>query len=986
MNYKNILKVSLAVLASVAVIAGCAKKEFEEITEISLSRCLEPQNLSARVDAATGDNVIFGWDVNKDAQLYLLTVYGDAELTKEVKNWELAPSAVPFLTRLTADEKYWFTVQAFRVDADGFRVEESASKIAVYDSESGIKTYAVKDNLFLELAGISENSVSLSWSKDVSDYEEVTELHAVPVKGGKTVKKELTAAEKTAAAATIDGLEASTEYQITLFYLSASRGTKDVWTKAAQGSAVRISTSEELKSAVASGGEYYLAYTEDVYSMGSAKPVSSLTLIGESGPEGERPAITGAVDISSILASGSSIRLEGLKFADNGSNSHLVTFSDDAAPASVDKIEVVNCEISGYKAGLFSLNKKGGFSANEISFETCDIFNILGSGGDGFDVRQPCNIKSVKFINNTIYDGFRTFVRLDQVEGIVIESFDIENNTIKNVATMDDGNNRAFFSPYIQTKLILKKNLFLYEDGGKTDESVVDKAQLVHDNSKTVDPEITASDNYVFAQGKDFFKRKSAADLGAKIMTVDPCYNSKGNFFQLAAQDLIDGQIGASKWWISYVEKPEDLTQNVVSAPHVWNLQDASLFAGEVKNSRVRDELLLVGTEQTPLNADGGINFLGATVVSRRGMPEEGYVAFKIDRPGSVDLLVTDPSKTGASVVVALADDKGIEVKGGVAASTAGVQKVLIPEVNGEGTVYLYANGAISLSKLAFSEDTKGGNKVLATPKLTIEPVTLKEGEEQEVTVTWDAIANAASYELKFNKRPVELEEGALSYTVPAETIAALEAGLYNFTIQAFPVEENIYYEKSEIGTSSIAVQPQGGGEEVVEQSLVWDFTAEYISDISVQDNQVYLYDAGTIEATTSFAENKLYFSPNGKAVKHASKASNADGVTYHTITYGGGAAYMFIHTSKSGKLKVTATVGKSVADNGNCKLGVKIGDKVIGENVDLVCYDQDKALLGAEVYEWDITNENGEAQDIQIVKPGGSNSPWIYEVVFIAK
>lgn len=823
MNYKNILKVSLAVLASVAVLAGCAKKEFEEITEITLSRCLEPQNLSARVDVATGDNVLFGWDVNKDAQLYLLTVYGDAELTNEVKNWELEPSAVPFLTRLTADQKYWFTVQAFRVDADGFRIEESASKIAVFDSESGIKTYAVKDNLFLEITGVSENSVSLAWSKDVSDFEEVTDLQAVPVKGGKTVKKELSAAEKTAAAATIDGLEASTEYQVTLFYLSASRGTKDVWTKAAQGSATRITTSEELKSAVASGGEYYLAYTEDVYSMSTAKPVSSLTLIGEAGPEGERPAITGAVEISSALASGSSIRLEGLKFADNGSNSFLLTFTDDAAAASVDKIEVVNCEISGYKSGLFSLNKKGGFSANEISFETCDIFNILGSGGDGFDVRQPCNIKSVKFINNTIYDGFRTFVRLDQVGGIVIESFDIENNTIKNVATMDDGNNRAFFSPYVQTKLILKKNLFLYEDGGKTDEGVVDKAQLVHENTKTVDPEITASDNYVFAQGKDFFKRKTAADLGAKVMTVDPCYNSKGNFFQLAAQDLIDGQIGASKWWISYVEKPEDLTQNVVSAPHVWNLQDASLFAGEVKNSRVRDELLLVGTEETPLNADGGINFLGATVVSRRGMPEEGYAAFKVDAPGSVDILLADPAKTGGSVVIALADDNGIAIQGGAAVSSDGVQKILVPKVDGEGTIYIYALGAVSMTKLAWSADTEGGNKVLATPKPVVEPVTVMEGEETAVTLTWEAVDNAASYQVVFNKR-TQTPQTELSFTVPAEDIAALKAGLYNFTVQALPGEDDIYYMKSEPGAASFAIQPKGG-EEQVEVTLTWNFS-----------------------------------------------------------------------------------------------------------------------------------------------------------------
>ena len=975
MNYKNILKVSLAALASLAMLAGCAKKEFNEITQLTLKRSLEPQNLSARVDVTTGDYVIFGWDVNKDADEYELVVYTDEAMTVEGYSWTLAASEVPFKTRLTADQKYWFSVQAYRVDAEGVKIESTASNLAIFDGS--VKTYAVKDNLYLEVTGRTETTLSVAWSKEVSDYEEVTDLKAVPVKGGKTVTKEISAAEKTAAAATIEGLAPSTEYQVTLFYMSASRGAKDTWTKAEKGSAITISTEEELKTALVAGGDYYLSLSGSPYNVSDIKPASSVSLVGELDADGSRPVVIARVLLDDIAA-GSSLYFEGISFNGNADKSRVVE-RNTAVELDIKSIKLVNCEVVNYKAGLFYEGDKAAaaIKVDEIVFDSCEIHDILADGGDAFDIRKNGQVNTVIFNNNTIWNGIRTLFRIDQVDANMLGKVEFTNNTVKNICTINNSNNRGLFAFYVPVEFVLKNNLFLWEDGGKTAETEVDYTQLIQDNSKTVVPTMTASNNYTYAQGKDFFRKVDAATAGFKILTADPCYNSKGNFFQLAAQDLIEGQVGASKWWISYVEKPEDLTQHALTAAHTWDLQNATLFAGEVKNSRVRDELMLVGTEATPLNADGGINFLSPSVLTRKGVPTEGYASFKVTKAGSVDLLVADPTRAGGSLVVALYDDNGLAIQGGAAVSSDGVQKVLVPEVKGEGTVYLYALGPVSLTKLAWSEDTKGGNKVLATPRLTVDPVTVKEGEEAEVRVSWEPVEHAASYELKFNKRPVELEEGALSYTVPAETIAALEAGLYNFTIQALPVDGDIYYVKSENGSAAVAIQPKGG-EEVVEKSLVWDFTAEYISAINVSDSQTYLYDAGTVEATTTFGDDKLYFSPNGKAVKHAPKACDADGITYQPITYGGGAAYMFIHTSRSGKLRVTATVGKSVTETGNCKLGVKIGGEVIGENVELLCFDPSKAGMGAEVYEWDITNESGAPQDIQIVKPGGSNSPFI--------
>ena len=925
MKYKTIMKYVLAAVAASSLFAACVKtREFDEITEVKLARCLEPQKLSGKVDVTTGDYVTFGWTVNKDAGEYELVVYKDEARTQEEFSWTLSPDQVPFKTRLTADEDYWFTVQAYRVDADGLKVAGSESVVAVYDGK--ITTYAVKDNLFLEVSGRTASSVSLKWSNKASDYKEVTHLTAHPVKGGDDVTKELNTAEATAAAATVDGLDASKEYQVTLFYKSASRGAVDTWTLAAPGTMTVIGTEEELKAAVAAGGEYFLSASAVPYPMGTAKPATSLTLVGELDADGKMPVVTGAVDISSVIADGSSIRLENVYFADDASNSFLINFSDNDNAVSLNKVEVVNCEISGYKSGIFYNNKAGGLTVSEILFEGCLIHNIVGSGGDCFDLRKKTTVGTVRFSNNTIWDGARTFVRIDGADsngndmGVDITNFVFENNTVKGISVVKDSNNQGLFAIKKAMAMTLKKNIFLWEDGGETDEATPDKAQLFRDNEAIVVPTLTASDNYAYAVGKDFFKKVTAAEAGFTDLTEDPCYNSKGNYFQLENPDLIKAKVGASKWWISYVEQEEDLTQNVITEAHTWNLLNATLFAGEVKNSRVRDELLLVGTEATPLNADDGINFLSATELNKKGIPTAGYLAFKVKNPGSVDLQVSGGS--GAGVVVALYDDNGLSVLGGAipSATNPGVQKVVVNKVTGDGTLYLYSTGAVSLVKLAWSTDVLAGNKVLAAPKPVVEPVTLTEGDEVDVTVTWEAVPNAASYVVVFNKhtQPAQTE---LSFTVPAAEIAELKAGLYNFTVQALPADDDIYYVKSELGAASVAIQPQASaGEQVVNVDLVWDFsTADWQTAFAAKGNagdDITAWDL-TIEGLQFYSKTKSKY--NATYMQFGGAGINKD--------TGDWDRYFKFTAPEQGTLKITVSNTSGTADMTRT-VRVKVGDE----------------------------------------------------------
>ena len=156
---KAMKKIRYAILALAALVAAaCSTKEFDEITDLNLNRCLSPMDLNARVSASLGDVVTFSWAVAKDADAYILTVYTDAALTQQYLQETILPSQVPYQKKLEADKTYWFTVQA---------ISEGKEPSKVVWNEKSFKTFAVKDNLFLKVTGRTATSVALAWSKEV---------------------------------------------------------------------------------------------------------------------------------------------------------------------------------------------------------------------------------------------------------------------------------------------------------------------------------------------------------------------------------------------------------------------------------------------------------------------------------------------------------------------------------------------------------------------------------------------------------------------------------------------------------------------------------------------------------------------------------------------------------------------------------------------------------------------------------------------------
>ena len=102
MKYKNIIKTAFLVLAGAMALASCQNKEFDEVTSLSLKRCLEPLNLNARVNAAKGDEVTFSWDVNKDADHFNLVVYTDEAMTQKYSGYTMISVSIVMMAYIDA--------------------------------------------------------------------------------------------------------------------------------------------------------------------------------------------------------------------------------------------------------------------------------------------------------------------------------------------------------------------------------------------------------------------------------------------------------------------------------------------------------------------------------------------------------------------------------------------------------------------------------------------------------------------------------------------------------------------------------------------------------------------------------------------------------------------------------------------------------------------------------------------------------------------
>ena len=836
------IKYAFLALCAAFALTGCRQEAFDEMTELPLTRCLVPMELSASV--ADGDQVTFSWKVTKDAQRYQLELSEDAAFT--APEAIVVPSAeVPKTIQLTVDKTYFWRVKALN---DNFE----PSKWAL-PATASFDTYPVRKSLNPVVVSRETNAISIAWD-DAADKADLNSIEVVPLVAGETDTPKLIsleAADVTACTKKIEGLDAGREYKFTLLFGKAGvRGVLTACTRPDMGAVVAVSTSAGLLSAADKTGapaRVKLAYSADPVEMAYPDPTAEyitvnadLYLYGESAEDGKKPALKNAT--FKIKSGATVVHLEDLALDAVGINSLL-----ENVDATVTAIEIVNCEVTGYTNGIITVAESAA-QANTAKFlvDGCYMhdFNAVKAssmGADFIDFRHGANGEII-VRNSTFYACARSFVRV--TNNAKIASVLLENNTFNYVtATPSSSNNRGIISvsrTAEPTSIIVKKNVFLnmYSDAeaGKAPKECW--VRLCRSSDDSYRP--ACSGNVYFRVG-DGFMYSTARDLADKETTVpngdafkpvalteaveltdDPCVKSEAGKLYLQGKGgaaIVKAQAGDPRWWNAVqpeVIRATELT--VVTGDYTWDFTEKTIYDTETLNVPTiigNARIFALPSVPAQVTMSEGVTFPQGAVLSG-GVPQYSGVGILTSGCGSVKVTAVG---TDATAEVVAGGDRYPVLADGVE------HTVVLGDLIGENNIYVIADKELTLKQITWTTDLtpEVTMKPLATPVVTITPAKVEVESTDDVVVSWEAVPNAADY--VYTYQGAESITAETSYTIPGADVALLAEGEYVVTVKARPVSTSTKWLESAVADAKLTVNPHpSAGTEV---KLTWDFSAQ---------------------------------------------------------------------------------------------------------------------------------------------------------------
>ena len=951
-------------LALGTVLSGCTEEMVDINDEISLGRCLTPTELSAKV--INGEFIEFSWTKSKGATEFVLELYTDEAMNQKVESFVIPADEVPYTADLEADMTYYARVKA--VNAEG-RIQDS--NWAVYDR--ALQTYAIKSSLNPELVDRSASSITIKWTKD----PEVDHIRITPALNAdeEYTRFDVSADAQSAAQVEVTGLNPSVNYTLAVHFKSAQRGTVSAWTRPSVEGATEVATAEALLQALTDKAPVIkVAYSETPYVIGSVVLGGPVAIYGDATAQGAQPVIQGGLKIGADVTS---VHLEAVTFDGAGLADYPHNLTFDAA-ATVESITVVNCKLNNYLRGVLYENSKGP-AVGSIKYDGVEINNVTGDGGDCFDFRGTATVNSIEFINSTLNTGARTWFRIDAKT--VLESIKLTHCTFNNLCFANNGNNNGIFNiralnaAGAAPAFVLTHNVFLnMNDDNK-------RCCLIAKNSTSAFP-TELSDNFFYnCYDRFFIPQKDGSSLsgddlknaaaegraqiivnGSAELTEDPCVDSVRDKFNVTSKEVIEANAGDPRWYAVYVEIPEDLTQNVTATGKEWDLTDGQTFKKVADKDMVRDGIRFF-VKNTPINfTKEGFEFTGEATVDAEGIPVDGAIGIKVNEPGSI--IISTAEAAGHSNLVVSLDGK---VSAAVAAG-AEYQKVTFASISQESMIYIYGCHPATMTFLQWTADTQVLDKVLATPDVKISKTVVNEKAEETITLTWDAIDYAGSYNVTVDGKTKNVTE--TTYSFETSGFAVEEAG-GDFTIQvtAVPAADDYTRVESQPAELSFHVNdvPDEPGIKVVRYSLAFPDAA------NAEEKYVCENNAGFYVQTTGgwvIDANSQKFAVPGASEydQYTSRLKGSKTSDSKTMT---------ISVPNDGKLYIAARSANSSATDRT--MALMQGDKEV--LAPTVIKDEDKFTAGdASAFPYVVVDV--KAGDIQVILNNGIN---FYGIVYDA-
>lgn len=806
-----------AFIVSGLAVSSCVEEMPEVIEDLNLPNVLTPGSTSAVVSTSDGRTVTFTWTNSNTATQYLLEVYRFATEDAPASADEITEEMLsdPYMTEtVTPSESGTSTSVSLELDAEYSyyaRVcgqnteneEQGDSKWAAFPYP--IDTYTVMDPVeSFTVTDRTSESVSVSWTLAEGDEEGVNQLRISPhpTDASAAYLVQTVAAGETSA--TVTNLQPSVRYTIAAHYNSANRGTVYAWTRPDMNGVTRVSDTSAFRIAIKDGApRIAVVYADTAYYMGQMNvTASTLSIYGEETVDGAKPRVIGTFSLADGVTD---FRAEALHFDGNSyEQNHLITFAS-AVTTPINTISIVNCDLTSYKRGLlYASTGTTVASIGTISFDGIQVSDTEGNGGEAFGFRGTTGetfgtIGTISVRNSTFTDGMREFFRID--DSYSLGTFTFENNTLNNLTTYSNSYGLFYIRAAVGASSF-RNNVILNMSGSSV--HGVDGRYVW--GAAAFNP-ATVSNNWWYNLGDEAtffttsFTSTRASSGGGALLSADPCYNSERGLFNITNAAVLSASAGDPRWLSEYVEQPDpDLVP--VEYGYNWDLTDTDTYYDVIDQSCVRGNTRFV-ISSNPINVtEEGFEFTAEPTFEYAGTPTDCAMAFLVDGPGSVVISTAADGSTNDHISVAYgpADGSSVtEVSGAVHAGAARSRVVFADFNPGEQhLIWIYACGPIVMSELSWISDTSSaGASPLDTPANVA--ISLPEASEGSVTLSWDAVDNAASYMIRWTG-PVPSQEDSLSVTGNSHdfAVAGLATGMYSFSVRADVSETDVAHEASE--------------------------------------------------------------------------------------------------------------------------------------------------------------------------------------------